>query len=266
MPAPAGARRVAEGACRPPPRVTFALVADDTTTSGPGESERPGGDAGRRAAGPPARRLDRDLLARHRDLARARPLPRGRRQELLRRQRPGQRVQHRVPRPEHDPGARRRRRALVGLRAGVQRPAREGRAQARLARRLVALLADPARPRRPERALHPARAVADAAALPGLPPAADRALAGALPDRRAARRLRDRRRDPQQLRRVLDPGADARRLEPRDHRRARVRRAARRRHRQQALRLRRARSSSGRSCSSCCRSRGCAGGTAGCRW
>ena len=266
MPAPAGARRVAEGACRPPPRVTFASSGRRHDHERPRRERGPGGDAGRRAAGPPARRLDRDLLLCDRDLACARPLPRGRRQELLRRQRPGERVQHRVPRPEHDPRARRGRRALVGLRAGLQRPAREGRAQARLARRLVALLADPARPRRPERALHPARAVADAAALPGLPPAADRPLAGALPDRRAARRLRDRRRDPQQLRRVLDPRADARRLEPRDHRRARVRRAARRRHRQQALRLRGVDPRSGRSCSSCCRSRGCAGATAACRW
>ncbi len=68
-------------------------------------------------------------------------------------------------------------------------------------------------------ALHPARAARSCAPFhPATTRPRRRPLAGALPDRRAARRLRDHRRDPEQLRRVLDPGAHARRLEPRDHR------------------------------------------------
>ena len=72
-----------------------------------------------------------------------------------------QRVHGRVPGPEPRAGARRRRRALVGVRAGLQRPAREGRATARLARRVEPLLADAARPDGADGALHPGRAVGD---------------------------------------------------------------------------------------------------------
>ena len=46
---------------------------------------------------------------------------------------------------------------------GLQRPAREGRAQARVARRVEPPLADAARPRRADGALHPGRAAPDAA-------------------------------------------------------------------------------------------------------
>ena len=57
--------------------------------------------------------------------------------------------------------ARRRLGSLGGVRPGLQRPAREGRAKARLAGRVVALLADAARPRRRDRAVHRDRAVGD---------------------------------------------------------------------------------------------------------
>ena len=111
---------------------------------------------------------------------------------------------------------------------------------ARLARRLDPLLAPPPRPRRPDRALHARRAARDAPVrLRGRAAGArGHALADPVPDRRAARRLGRDRRDPQLLRAVLDPGADAGRLEPRDHRRPRRRRAADGQRHHRALRLR----------------------------
>ena len=80
---------------------------------------------------------------------------------LLRRRRADQRVHRRVPDPEPGARARRRRGALLRVRPGLQRPAREGRAPARLARRLEPLLADAARADRADGALHPRRAVGD---------------------------------------------------------------------------------------------------------
>ena len=80
-------------------------------------------------------------------------------------------------------------------------------------------------------ALHPHRAAPDQAVRrPGrrLRPRR-RALARALPDRRAARAQRRHRRDPQHLRPLHRARADAGVLEPRDHRRALARRAARQR-------------------------------------
>src|SRR5436190_2192778 len=117
--------------------------------------------------------------------------------------------------------------------------ARKGGAEASVARRLDALLADAARPRRHHGALRPRCSLVDAAALSALPLTARRALAGALPDRGVARGLGHRGRDPQYVRRVLRSGPDARGVEPRHHRRSRLRRTARARRREQALRLRR---------------------------
>ena len=98
-----------------------------------------------------------------------------------------QRVHGRLPVPEPRPGARRRRRALLGVRPRLQRADREGRAQARLAGRLEPLLADAARPDRAQRALHP---VAPWIVAPLRRPGRQRgprgrALARALPDRRS---------------------------------------------------------------------------------
>ena len=84
-----------------------------------------------RAQGRPARVVDGDLLGRDRALARPRARPRDRRRVLLRRRRADQRLHRRVPGPEPGPRARRRRGALVRVRPGLQRAAREGRAQAR---------------------------------------------------------------------------------------------------------------------------------------
>ena len=60
--------------------------------------------------------------------------------------------------PESRSRSRRRRGALVGVRPGLQRADREGRAQARVAGRLEPLLADAARPHRAHGALHRRRA------------------------------------------------------------------------------------------------------------
>ena len=63
--------------------------------------------------------------------------------------------------PEHGAVARRRLGSLGGVRSCLQRPAREGRAQARVAGRLVGVLADAARPGRPDGAVRRHRAVGD---------------------------------------------------------------------------------------------------------
>ena len=194
------------------------------------------GDAGQ---GTEARVVDGVVLGRDRALARPRARPRDRRRQLLRRPRADQRLHGRVPDPEPDPRARRRRRALVRVRPRLQRAAREGGEGARLAGRLDHLLALPPRRRRRHGALHPRRAAVHAGAHGRLRRPDGDALADPLPDRRPARHVRDRHRDPEQLRRVLDSGADAGRLEPRDHRRAHLRRAAGRHRDAEALRLRR---------------------------
>ena len=189
---------------------------------------------------PPDRALDRGLLARDRDLAGARPRARDGQRLLLRRHRAHQRVHGRDPDPERRPRAPRRRRALGCVRPGVQRPAREGRATARLARRVDALLADAPRPRRRHRGLHPARAAAHAPVRGSRRRlrARGRSLARPLPDRRPARPVRDRRRDPQHVPPLRAAGARARRLERRDRRRAPPRRSADRRRERAALPLR----------------------------
>ena len=183
--------------------------------------------------------VDRDLLGRDRALAGARALPRDRRRELLRRARPDQRLHRRLPDPEPRPRARRGRRALVRVRAGLQRAAREGGEGACVAGRVDRVLALPPRRRRDHRPLHPRRAGPHPAAHGRLRRPGRHALADPLPDRRPDRALRDRHRDPEQLRAVHDPGPDAGVLEPGDHHRARDRRAARRHRERQALRLRR---------------------------
>ena len=184
-----------------------------------------------RRAGPApatARPLDADLLGRDRSLPCARSRARDGRRLLLRHQRQDQRVHGRVPDPEPRACAPRRRRPLGCVRSGLQRPAREGRPQARLAGGLDDLLARSARARRPHRALHPHRAAPDPALRRPrrrLRPRR-RPLARALPDRRAARAERRHRRDPQHLRPLHGAGADPGVLEPRDHRRPLARRAA----------------------------------------
>ena len=177
-----------------------------------------------RRARPPATpcALDGDLRGGDRSLARARPHPRDGRRVLVRRGGTDQRVHRRVPDPEPRARARRGHRPLRRLRTGLQRAPREGRAAPRVARRLDDLLARPplhdgtdgdlrARRaahrralRRSGRRLRPRR----------------RPLARALPDRDPARALGDRGRDPERVRPLHRAGADAGRLEPRDHRRA----------------------------------------------
>ena len=188
----------------------------------------------------PARALHGDLLLRDRPVADPRPRPRDRRPPLLRRRGLDQHVHGRVPAAEPAPLAGRRRGALGGVRPRLQRAAREGKGDARLARRVHALLARAARPGRADRALHPARALAHAAVRlrGGAAGARRHALADPLPDRRPARPQRDRRRDPQQLRPLHRSGARAGRVEPRDHLRRRDRRAARGQRVGRALRVR----------------------------
>ena len=176
-----------------------------------------------------------------------------------------QRLHGRDPDPESRPCARRRRRALGRLRPGLQRPAREGRAGARVARRVDALLADAARARRRDRRLHPARAAAHEAVRRSgrrLRPRR-RPLARPVPDRRPPRALGDRRRDPQHVPPLRAAGARARRVEPRDHPRSRPRHPADRRARARSSISTPASSCSARSSSSSCRSRGCDGSTGG---
>ena len=190
--------------------------------------------AAQRPAPPPARLVDRDLLARHRPVSHPRPCPRDRRARLLRRRRRRSTrftVAFQVPNPI---------RALVAdaalsarVRPGLQRPAGEGRARRAHGGSPRASSGCPARARRADRALHPDRAAGRCAPF-GYQ--GERELAVGLsrmlfPIVVAARRLRDRRRDPEQLRRVRHPGADPGRLEPRDHRRPRHRRPARRQRR-----------------------------------
>ncbi len=100
----------------------------------------------------------------------------------------------RLPGPEPDPRARRRRRALLGLRArllraaGAEAPAR-GDPRRERARRAAA-----ARPHGRDAAVHPRRAVADAAVHrhAGARRPDHRPVARAVPDRRAARAQRPR--------------------------------------------------------------------------
>ncbi len=105
-----------------------------------------------------------------------------------------------------------------------------GEKQRALARRLDALLADPPRPRRSHRALHPARTASDAAVRgSGRRLRSGRgALSRALSDRRAARALGDHRRDSQHVPPLRAAGARPGRMEPRHHPRARHRRPAHR--------------------------------------
>ena len=266
MPAPAGARRVAEGARRPPPRVTFAPSGRRHDHERPRRERAPGGDAGRRR---PARRLavSTAIFSFATGISRVLGLFR----EVVAKNYFG------VNGPVN----------AFNIAFLVPNTIRALVADAALSSAFVPVFSDLLEKGERKRAWRVASSLfwlmllglGGLSALfillapwlmpplyPGLPPAADRPVAGALPDRRAARRLRDRRRDPQQLRRVLDPRADAGRLEPRDHRRARLRRPARRRHGPQALRLRGVDPRRRRSCSSCSRSRGCAGATAACRW
>ena len=202
------------------------------------DARLPGHD--RRPPPSPARTVDGDLLHRHGRLPDPRARPRDRRPALLRRPGLDQRVHGRVPDPEPRPLARRRRGALVGVRPGLQRAAREAREGPSVAGRLDAPAARPDGPRRADRALHPARALAHAAVRlrgrAGGP--RRRALARPLPDRRAARAHRDRRRHPQLVRALHGAGDRAGLLEPRDHLRARDRRPAGGHRVGRALRLR----------------------------
>ena len=216
---------------------------------------------GRRQPQPPARAVDRRLLARDRALPRPRARPRDRRAYFFGVSRADQRVHGRVPDPEPRARARRRRGALGRVRPRLQRAAREGGAEARLARRLDALLADAARPRR--RSPRSSSCSRRCSCAPFGDPGGDYDLAVGLS-------------------RVLFPivvllglsgivvgilntydhftraGAHAGRLEPRDHRRPRPRRPANRTTRARSSTSTRASSSSGRWSSSSCRSRGCA--------
>ena len=130
-------------------------------------SRRRGRESRRRArAGDPGlaarpRALGRDLRLRDRPLARDRARSRDRAGGGVRHQRPGQRVRDRVPAPEHGAVARRRLGSLCRLRSCLQRPAREGRTQARVAGRLVGVLADASRPRRGDGAVRRHRSVGD---------------------------------------------------------------------------------------------------------
>jgi hypothetical protein len=192
---------------------------------------------GQARLGPPAGAVDGDLLAGHGSLQDPRSRSRDGRGLLLRRGRQDQRVHGRVPDPEPRPGARGRCGAVVRLRPGLQRAAREGRACPRLARCLQPVLAHAARPQRCHGAVCAGRAAPDRALPAGRRGPRRWARAGALPDRDAARHLGDRRRDPQQLRALHGAGADTGVLEPRDHRRPRRRRAAGRQRERQAVRL-----------------------------
>jgi len=90
--------------------------------------------------------------------------------------------------------------ALLGVRPGLQRPAREGRSETCLARRLEPLLADAPRADRPDGALRPRRTVGDRALRQPRQrprPSPIGPLACPLPDRDAARGVRDRGRDPE---------------------------------------------------------------------
>src|SRR2546421_12742424 len=109
---------------------------------------------GRAWVRPPARVVDRDLLPGDRRLANPRPPPRDRGPALLRRRGADQRVHDRLPGAQPRAGARRRRRALVGLRPGLLRTARARGEGARLARRVDALLVDAARARRADGGIH----------------------------------------------------------------------------------------------------------------
>ena len=190
---------------------------------------------------PAPRAIDGRLLAGDGRLACARSRARGGFRLLLRRRGGDQRLHRRDPDPEPRTRARRGRRTLGRVRPRVQRAPRAGREDARLARCLDAALADAARSRRHNRALHPARAV---------PPEAirrawrrsrprGRALPRPVPDRRPPRALGNRRRDPQHAPSLRAPGSRTRRLEPRDHPRPRPRRSPDRRRERPALPLRR---------------------------
>ena len=139
-----------------------------------------------------------------------------------------QRLHGRLPGAEPLPLAGRRRCSLVGLRPRLQRAAREGRSEARLACRLQPLLADAARPRRAHGTLDRVCAACDQTLRRPRRRlrSGGRPLTGALPDRRAARGLRRDRRNPQQLRPVHRPRVDTRLLEPGDHRGPRAGRPA----------------------------------------
>ena len=183
---------------------------------------------GRGSAPQAPRPIDRDLRRRDRGIPRARPRPGDGGRVLLRFRRADQRLHGRVSDPESDPGARRRRGVVVGIRPRVHGAAREGRPQEGMARSLERVLAHGARARCADRPVHADRSARDRAVRePGRRQGACcRPRAGAVPDRRAPRRLWRDRRDPEQLRGVQHPGADAGRVEPRDHRRTRHRRAA----------------------------------------
>src|SRR3954453_22611266 len=162
---------------------------------------------GRARRGPAPVLVDSDLLARNGALTSPRARPRDRCRLLLRRPREDQRLHGRLPGAEPGPGTARGHGDLRGLRAGLQRAARERGPKTRLAGRLEPVLADPPRPRRPDRALHRDRPVADHALRE--PRRRQGARYGtcprALPDRRPAGPLRRRGRDPEQLRGVHDP-------------------------------------------------------------
>ena len=185
---------------------------------------------------PPAGAVDGDLRARHRPFPHPRPRPRDRRALLLRHRRRDQRVRGRISDPEHRARARCRRCAVLGLRPRLQRAPGQGRAEARVARRVEPLLARATRAGRPDGAVHRDLAV-DHGRL-RLRTSRRRALARPFPDRRAARPVGNRGRDPQQLRPFHRSGAHAGLLEYRDHRRTGDRRPARRRDQRPALRLR----------------------------
>ena len=195
---------------------------------------------GREQPTPPTRPVDRRLLPRDRDLSRPRARPGDGQRLLLRRLRAHQRVHGRDSDPESRARPRRRRGALWRVRSRVQRAAGEGGAETSMARRLDPLLADAARPRRPHRNFHPARAAAHASVRRSWRRlrARRRSLARSLPDRRAARALRDRRRDPEHVPPLRRAGARAGRVEPRHRRRPRPRRSANPRRERAALSLR----------------------------
>ena len=170
----------------------------------------------------PARPVDRDLLRPDRDLAHRRSRPRDRGPALLRRRGRDQRLHGRVPGTEPRARSRRRPGAQLGVRAGVQRAARERRESAGLARRLEPLLPLRARADGSHRALHAARTVDHASVrLRGRAARISSSGSRACCSRCVALlgAVGDRRRDPEQLRAVHDPGAEPDLLESRDHRR-----------------------------------------------
>ena len=128
---------------RDPPagrRIAASRVSGVNESPGAVRARPAASSSSRRACSSPHRRRlapGRPRSSR-RDRALARPRARARdgRVLLLRRGREDQRLHDRVPDAEPRPGARRRRGALVGVRPGLQRAAREGRAQARVACRL----------------------------------------------------------------------------------------------------------------------------------